>query len=141
MLDKYGSAVSVLKPLEDESLQRLKEERRESLALLPSQSSVKPKTEADLLQDKQRLSLQLQQAQKHLEVRFKQGEFGLFVTFNFWMYTIWPNVWTFPNYYHQVGSTHILYRMLMHYNFPSLQLRGANLFLHDNMSMYEASSM
>ncbi|XP_053471518.1 centromere-associated protein E isoform X3 [Ictalurus furcatus] len=72
MLDKYGSAVSVLKPMQDESVQRLKEERSESLALLPSQSSEKPKTEADLLQDKQRLSLQLQQAQKHLEVLQKK---------------------------------------------------------------------
>lgn len=70
MLDKHGSTVSVLKPLEEESVQRLKEERSETLTLLPSQSSEKPKTEADLLQDKQRLSLQLQQAQKHLEVRF-----------------------------------------------------------------------
>ncbi|XP_017313628.1 centromere-associated protein E isoform X3 [Ictalurus punctatus] len=72
MLDKYGSAVSVLKPMQDESVQRLKEERSESLALLPSQSSEKPKTEADLLQDKQRLFLQLQQAQKHLEVLQKK---------------------------------------------------------------------
>ncbi|XP_034156118.2 centromere-associated protein E isoform X2 [Pangasianodon hypophthalmus] len=74
MLDKYGSAVSVLKPLEDESIQRLTEERRESLALLPSQGSEKPKTEADLLQDKQRLSLQLQQTQKHLEELQKKME-------------------------------------------------------------------
>ncbi|KAF4075058.1 hypothetical protein AMELA_G00230190 [Ameiurus melas] len=74
MLDKYGSAVSVLKPMQDESVQRLKEERSESLALLPPPSSEKPKTEADLLQDKQRLSLQLQQAQKHLEVLQKKME-------------------------------------------------------------------
>ncbi|XP_058236857.1 centromere-associated protein E [Hemibagrus wyckioides] len=74
MLDKYSSAVSVLKPLEEESIQKLKEERSESLALLPSRSSEKPKTEADLLQDKQRLSLQLQQAQKHLEVLQKKVE-------------------------------------------------------------------
>ncbi|KAK3511021.1 hypothetical protein QTP70_029023 [Hemibagrus guttatus] len=74
MLDKYSSAVSVLKPLEEESVHRLKEERSESLALLPSLSSEKPKTEADLLQDKQRLSLQLQQAQKHLEVLQKKVE-------------------------------------------------------------------
>ncbi|XP_060754647.1 centromere-associated protein E isoform X4 [Neoarius graeffei] len=74
MLDKYDAAVSVLKPLEEESLQRLKEDRSESLALLPSPSSEKPKTEADLLQDKQRLSLQLQQAQKHLEVLQKKME-------------------------------------------------------------------
>lgn len=72
MQDKYCSAVSVLKPLEEESIRKLKEERSESLALLPSQSNEKPKTEADLLQDKQRLHLQLQQAQKHLEVTFKQ---------------------------------------------------------------------
>lgn len=52
---------------------RLKEEQRESLTLLPSASSEKAKTEADLLQDKQRLALQLQQAQKHLEVRLKDG--------------------------------------------------------------------
>ncbi|MCJ8747829.1 hypothetical protein PDJAM_G00157970 [Pangasius djambal] len=73
-LEKYGSAVSVLKPLEDESVQRLTEERRESLALLPSQSSEKPKTEADLLQDKQRLSLHLQQTQKHFEELQKKLE-------------------------------------------------------------------
>lgn len=72
MLDKYISAVSILKPLEEESIQKLKEERSESLALLPSRSNEKPKTEADLLQDKQRLYLQLQQAQKHLEVTFKE---------------------------------------------------------------------
>lgn len=71
MLDKYGSAVSVLKPLEDESIQRLKEERSESLALLPSQGREKPKTEAELLQDKQHLSLHLQQAQKQAEVTFR----------------------------------------------------------------------
>ncbi|KAI5629562.1 centromere-associated protein E isoform X2 [Silurus asotus] len=74
MLDKYGCAVSVLKPLEDESIQRLKQERRESLALLPSQSGEKPTTEADLLQDKQRLCLQLLQAQKQLEVLQKEME-------------------------------------------------------------------
>ncbi|KAF5902614.1 centromere-associated protein E, partial [Clarias magur] len=74
MLEKYSSAVSALKPLEDEAVQRLKEERRESLALLPSPSNEKPKTEADLLQDKHRLSLQLHQAQKHLEVLQKQME-------------------------------------------------------------------
>lgn len=71
MLDKYSTAVSVLKSLEEKSIQRLKEEKRESLALLPSQSSEKPKTEADLLQDKQHLSLQLHQTQNHLEVRFR----------------------------------------------------------------------
>ncbi|KAM9454725.1 centromere-associated protein E [Clarias gariepinus] len=74
MLEKYSSAVSALKPLEDEAVHRLKEERRESLALLPSQTNEKPKTEADLLQDKHRLSLQLHQAQKHLEVLQKQIE-------------------------------------------------------------------
>ncbi|KAK2817883.1 hypothetical protein Q7C36_021816 [Tachysurus vachellii] len=68
MLDKYSCAVSFLKPLEEESIKRLKEERSESLTLLSSWSSEKPKTEADLLQAKQSLSLQLQRAQKHLEV-------------------------------------------------------------------------
>ncbi|XP_027012210.2 centromere-associated protein E isoform X2 [Tachysurus fulvidraco] len=68
MLDKYSCAVSFLKPLEEESVKRLKEERSESLTLLTSRSSEKPKTEADLLQAKQSLSLQLQQSQKHLEV-------------------------------------------------------------------------
>lgn len=77
MLEKYSSAVSALKPLEDEAVHRLKEERRESLALLPSQTNEKPKTEADLLQDKHRLSLQLHQAQKHLEVRLKHDKMGL----------------------------------------------------------------
>ncbi|KAF7689663.1 centromere-associated protein E isoform X1 [Silurus meridionalis] len=74
MLDKYSCAVSVLKPLENESIQILKQERRESLALLPSQSGEKPKTEADLLQDKRRLALQLLQAQKQLEVLQKEIE-------------------------------------------------------------------
>ncbi|GAA6089757.1 centromere-associated protein E isoform X1 [Tachysurus ichikawai] len=74
MLDKYSCAVSVLKPLEEESIKKLKEERSESLTLLTSRSSEKPKTEADLLQAKQSLSLQLQQAQKHLEVLRKKME-------------------------------------------------------------------
>ncbi|KAI4891029.1 hypothetical protein NFI96_013890, partial [Prochilodus magdalenae] len=68
LLDMYDSAVSVLKSLETETEQKLREERRENLALLPTQNSDRPKTEADLLQDKQRLSLQLQQAQKQMEV-------------------------------------------------------------------------
>ncbi|TSK17800.1 Centromere-associated protein E [Bagarius yarrelli] len=68
VLDKFSSASSVLKPLEEESIQRLKEERSESLALLPSPGSEKAKTEAELLQDKQRLFLQLQKTQKNLEV-------------------------------------------------------------------------
>ncbi|KAL6481452.1 hypothetical protein MHYP_G00095320 [Metynnis hypsauchen] len=68
LLDMYDSAVTVLKPLESESEQRLREEQRENLALLPAQNSDRPKTEAELLQDKQHLSLQLQQAQRQMEV-------------------------------------------------------------------------
>ncbi|XP_066516219.1 centromere-associated protein E isoform X2 [Hoplias malabaricus] len=68
LLDTHDSAVSDLKPLEVESAQKLREEQRENLALLPGQNYDQPKTEAELLQDKQRLSLQLQQAQKQMEV-------------------------------------------------------------------------
>ncbi|KAL7845850.1 hypothetical protein AOLI_G00240420 [Acnodon oligacanthus] len=68
LLDMYDSTVTVLKPLESESEQRLREEQRENLALLPAQSNDRPKTEAELLQDKRHLSLQLQQAQRQMEV-------------------------------------------------------------------------
>ncbi|XP_037399048.1 centromere-associated protein E isoform X2 [Pygocentrus nattereri] len=68
LLDMYDSAVTVLKPLESESEERLREEQRENLALLPAQNNDRPKTEAELLQDKQHLSLQLQQAQRQVEV-------------------------------------------------------------------------
>lgn len=64
----YASAAGALKSSEAELEQRLREEQRENLALLPAQTSDCPKTEAELLQDKQRLSLQLQQTRKQMEV-------------------------------------------------------------------------
>ncbi|XP_049325717.1 centromere-associated protein E-like isoform X2 [Astyanax mexicanus] len=68
LLDKYDSAVSVLKSSENKSQHSLKELQRENLALLPGQNTDPPKTVADLLQDKQCLLLQLQQAQKQMEM-------------------------------------------------------------------------
>ncbi|XP_072512902.1 centromere-associated protein E [Salminus brasiliensis] len=74
LLDKYYSAVLVLKTSENESEQRLREEQRENFALLPGQNTDLPKTMADLLQDKQHLSFQLQQSQKQMEVIAKRME-------------------------------------------------------------------
>ncbi|XP_062866436.1 centromere-associated protein E isoform X2 [Trichomycterus rosablanca] len=74
LLDKYDSAVSTLKSLEAESEQRLNEERRDNLTLLAANNVGQPKTEAELLQDKQRLTLQLQQTQKQMEVVLKKME-------------------------------------------------------------------
>ncbi|KAL0204444.1 hypothetical protein M9458_002462, partial [Cirrhinus mrigala] len=50
-----------------ESEQRLEDQRRETLTLLQGQHGTLPKTEAELLRDYQRVSLQLQKAQKQME--------------------------------------------------------------------------
>ncbi|XP_052428326.1 centromere-associated protein E isoform X3 [Carassius gibelio] len=67
LLNKCDSAISPLKLSSGESEQRLKDQRRETITLLQAQHGTLPKTETELLQDNQRLSLQLQQTQKQME--------------------------------------------------------------------------
>ncbi|XP_026110617.1 centromere-associated protein E isoform X1 [Carassius auratus] len=67
LLNKCDSAISPLKLSSAESEQRLKDQRRETITLLQAQHGTLPKTETELLQDNQRLSLQLQQTQKQME--------------------------------------------------------------------------
>ncbi|XP_016115359.1 centromere-associated protein E-like [Sinocyclocheilus grahami] len=50
-----------------ESEQQLEDQRRQTLTLLQAQHGTLPKTEAELLQDNQRVLLQLQQTQKQME--------------------------------------------------------------------------
>ncbi|XP_059408289.1 centromere-associated protein E isoform X5 [Carassius carassius] len=67
LLNKCDSAISPLKLSSAESEQRLKDQRRETITLLQAQHGTLPKTETELLQDNQRLSMQLQQTQKQME--------------------------------------------------------------------------
>lgn len=69
LLDQCETAASPLRSASAESEQRLEDQRRETLTLLQGQHGTLPKTEAELLQDYQRVSLQLQQTQKQMEVR------------------------------------------------------------------------
>ncbi|XP_076839139.1 centromere-associated protein E isoform X2 [Brachyhypopomus gauderio] len=68
LLDQHDSAFSLLRASSAQLEQRFREEQRETLALLPANGTDRPKTEADLLLEKQRLCLQLQQTQKQMEV-------------------------------------------------------------------------
>ncbi|XP_051560864.1 centromere-associated protein E-like [Myxocyprinus asiaticus] len=68
VLHECHSEMSLLKSASVESELHLKEQRRETLALLQTQNGTLPKTEAELLQDNQRLSLQLQQTHKQMQV-------------------------------------------------------------------------
>ncbi|KAK1802937.1 hypothetical protein P4O66_021473 [Electrophorus voltai] len=68
LLDQDDAVVSVLRSSSAESEQKLRDEQRESLALLPPHSTDRPKTEAELLLEKQSLHLQLQQTQQQMEV-------------------------------------------------------------------------
>ncbi|XP_016113871.1 centromere-associated protein E [Sinocyclocheilus grahami] len=67
LLNECDSAISPLKSSSAESELRLKDQRRETSTLLQAQHGTLPKTETELLQDNQRLSLQLQQTQKQIE--------------------------------------------------------------------------
>ncbi|XP_050974649.1 centromere-associated protein E isoform X3 [Labeo rohita] len=67
LLDQCETAASPLRSASAESEQRLEDQRRETLTLLQGQHGTLPKTEAELLQDYQRVSLQLQQTQKQME--------------------------------------------------------------------------
>ncbi|XP_051557982.1 centromere-associated protein E isoform X3 [Myxocyprinus asiaticus] len=68
VLNECHFEMSLLKSASVESEQRLKEQRRETLALLQTQNGILPKTEAELLQDNKNLSLQLQQTHKQMQV-------------------------------------------------------------------------
>lgn len=68
LLNECDAAISPLKSSSAESEQRLKDHRRETITLLQAQHGTLPKTETELLQDNQRLSLQVQQTQKQMEV-------------------------------------------------------------------------
>uniref|UniRef100_A0A9J8ANR7 Centromere-associated protein E n=1 Tax=Cyprinus carpio carpio TaxID=630221 RepID=A0A9J8ANR7_CYPCA len=67
LLNECDAAISPLKSSSAESEQRLKDHRRETITLLQAQHGTLPKTETELLQDNQRLSLQVQQTQKQME--------------------------------------------------------------------------
>ncbi|XP_073698964.1 uncharacterized protein [Garra rufa] len=67
LLNQCETAASPLKSASAESEQRLQDQRRETLTLLQGQHGTLPKTEAELLQDNQRVSLQLRQTQKQME--------------------------------------------------------------------------
>ncbi|XP_016297019.1 centromere-associated protein E-like [Sinocyclocheilus anshuiensis] len=67
LLNECDSAISPLKSSSAESELRLKDQRRETSTLLQAQRGTLPKTETELLQDNQCLSLQLQQTQKQIE--------------------------------------------------------------------------
>nr|XP_055062269.1 centromere-associated protein E [Misgurnus anguillicaudatus] len=68
LLDQCDAELVLLKSASDKSEERLKEQRRETLTLLRTQDDVRPKTEVELLQDNRRLSLELQQTQRQMEV-------------------------------------------------------------------------
>ncbi|XP_065110107.1 centromere-associated protein E isoform X2 [Paramisgurnus dabryanus] len=72
LLDQCEAELVLLKSASDKSEERLKEQRRETLTLLRTQDDIRPKTEAELLQDNHRLSLELQQTQRQMEVIEKQ---------------------------------------------------------------------
>ncbi|KAA0722652.1 E Centromere protein [Triplophysa tibetana] len=74
LLDQFHAEISLLKSNSAESERRLKEQRRETLTLLRTPDEIQPKTEAELLQDNQRLTLQLQQTQRQMEVIQTQME-------------------------------------------------------------------
>ncbi|XP_056320072.1 centromere-associated protein E isoform X4 [Danio aesculapii] len=67
LLNKYDSEINPLKFSSSESERRLEDQRKQTLTLLKAQNGTLPKTEAELLQDNQRLSLQLQQTHRHVE--------------------------------------------------------------------------
>ncbi|KAF4119173.1 hypothetical protein G5714_001224 [Onychostoma macrolepis] len=67
LLNRCESARSPLISASAESEQQLEDQRRQTLTLLQAQHGTLPKTEAELLQDNQRVSLQLQQTQKQME--------------------------------------------------------------------------
>ncbi|XP_056595003.1 centromere-associated protein E isoform X2 [Triplophysa dalaica] len=68
LLDQFHAEISLLKSNSAESERRLKEQRRETLTLLRTPDEIQPKTEAELLQDNQRLTLQLQHTQRQMKV-------------------------------------------------------------------------
>ncbi|XP_057188769.1 centromere-associated protein E isoform X2 [Triplophysa rosa] len=72
LLDQCHAEISLLKSNSAESERRLKEQRRETLTLLRTPDEIQPKTEAELLQDNQRLTLQLQQTKREMEVIQRQ---------------------------------------------------------------------
>ncbi|XP_043104382.1 centromere-associated protein E isoform X1 [Puntigrus tetrazona] len=67
LLNRCESARSPLVSASAASKERLEDQRRQTLTLLQAQHGTLPKTEAELLQDSQRASLQLQQTQKQME--------------------------------------------------------------------------
>ncbi|XP_016422139.1 centromere-associated protein E-like isoform X9 [Sinocyclocheilus rhinocerous] len=67
LLNRCESVRSPLISASAESEQQLEDQRRQTLTLLQAQHGTLPKTEAELLQDNQRVSLQLQQTQKQME--------------------------------------------------------------------------
>ncbi|KAK2908448.1 hypothetical protein Q8A67_004285 [Cirrhinus molitorella] len=67
LLNQCETASSPLKSASADSEQRLKDQRRETLTLLQGQHGTLPKTEAELLQDNQRVSQQLLQTHKQIE--------------------------------------------------------------------------
>ncbi|XP_005168062.1 centromere-associated protein E isoform X1 [Danio rerio] len=67
LLNKCDSEINPLKSSSSESERRLEDQRRQTLTLLKAQNGTLPKTEAELLQDNQHLSQQLQQAHRHVE--------------------------------------------------------------------------
>uniref|UniRef100_A0A9J8BZ24 Centromere-associated protein E n=1 Tax=Cyprinus carpio carpio TaxID=630221 RepID=A0A9J8BZ24_CYPCA len=67
LLNRCESVRSPFTPNSAESEQQLKDQRRHTLTLLQAQHDTLPKTEAELLRDNQRVSLQLQQTQKQME--------------------------------------------------------------------------
>lgn len=67
LLNKCDSEINPLKCSSSESERRLEDQRRQTLTLLKAQNGTLPKTEAELLQDNQHLSQQLQQAHRHVE--------------------------------------------------------------------------
>ncbi|XP_016349657.1 centromere-associated protein E-like isoform X2 [Sinocyclocheilus anshuiensis] len=67
LLNRCESVRSPLISASAESKQQLEDQRRQTLTLLQAQHGTLPKTEAELLQDNQRVLLQLQQTQKQME--------------------------------------------------------------------------
>ncbi len=83
LLNRCESARSPLISSSAESEQQLTDQRRHTLTLLQAQHGTLPKTEAELLQDNQRVSLQLQQTQKQVEVWRERN-----THYSFWVHPI-----------------------------------------------------